>query len=173
VRGARAECWLCGHDIDYSIRSGPRAFELDHCLPVSSHPELALEPSNFKPAHAVCNRRRQAAAVEGVAVQSLIGSRARTGDSVSVVWRHTTLKLRSMSKGYGAVQRRVLAQLTEAQDWVSVLELAGDRGGSSRYESTRRAVATLADDGAVDVVWRRPPGSDRYTQLLHVRLAQP
>ena len=60
--------------IDYSIRSGPRAFELDHCLPVSSHPELALEPSNFKPAHAVCNRRRQAAAVEGVAVQSLIGS---------------------------------------------------------------------------------------------------
>ena len=87
--------------------------------------------------------------------------------------RHTTLKLRSMSKGYGAVQRRVLAQLTEAQDWVSVLELAGDRGGSSRYESTRRAVATLADDGAVDVVWRRPPGSDRYTQLLHVRLAQP
>jgi hypothetical protein len=56
---------------------------------------------------------------------------------------------------------------------VSVLELAGDRGGSSRYESTRRAVATLADDGAVDVVWRRPPGSDRYTQLLHVRLAQP
>jgi len=87
--------------------------------------------------------------------------------------RHTTLKLRSMSKGYGAVQRRVLARLTEAQDWVSVLELAGDRGGSSRYESTRRAVATLADDGAVDVVWRRPPGSDRYTQLLHVRLAQP
>ena len=78
-----------------------------------------------------------------------------------------------MSKGYGAVQRRVLAQLTEAQDWVSVLELAGDRGGSSRYESTRRAVATLADDGAVDVVWRRPQGSDRYTQLLHVRLAQP
>jgi hypothetical protein len=101
------------------------------------------------------------------------GSRARTGDSVSAVWRHTTLKLRSLSKGYGVVQRRVLAQLTEARDWVSVLELAGDRGGSSRYESTRRAVATLADDGAVEVVWRRPPGSDRYTQLLHVRLAQP
>jgi hypothetical protein len=84
-----------------------------------------------------------------------------------------TLKLGDTSKGYGAVQRRVLAELAwTQQDWVSVLELAGDRGGSSRYESTRRAVAS-ADDGAVETAWGRPAESDRFTQLLHVRLAQP
>jgi hypothetical protein len=72
-QAARAECWLCGHDIDYSIRSGPRAWECDHMTPVSVAPELALEPSNFAASHSLCNRRRQAAAAEGVAVQSLIG----------------------------------------------------------------------------------------------------
>ena len=58
---ARAPCWLCGNGINYGARSGtPRAFELDHAIPVSVAPELALEPSNFRASHAVCNRRRQA-----------------------------------------------------------------------------------------------------------------
>jgi hypothetical protein len=58
---AREPCWLCGGAIDYSARSGPRAFELDHEHPVSVAPELALVESNFRPSHSLCNRRRQAA----------------------------------------------------------------------------------------------------------------
>ena len=55
-----------------------------------------------------------------------------------------------MSRAYGAVQRQILAQLEDAQDWVTVTELAGGKvNGSyidlSRYESTRRAVAKLAE----------------------------
>ncbi|HUH70112.1 MAG TPA: hypothetical protein VLZ05_15390 [Mycobacterium sp.] len=45
----------------YRLHHGdPRAFELDHYVPVAA-PELALEPSNFRAAHAVCNKRRAAA----------------------------------------------------------------------------------------------------------------
>ena len=31
------------------------AFTVDHALPVRSHPELALSPGNFRPAHWRCN----------------------------------------------------------------------------------------------------------------------
>ena len=59
---AREPCWLCDEDISYHLRSGPMAFELDHAIPVSVEPRLALDPNNYRPAHAVCNRKRQAGA---------------------------------------------------------------------------------------------------------------
>ena len=59
----REPSWLCSTPINYGISSGPRAFELDHAIPVSVAPELALEPSNFKASHSLCNRRRQASDV--------------------------------------------------------------------------------------------------------------
>ena len=55
-----------GNAIDYNARSGPRAFELDHYVPVSVDPTLALEPSNFRASHSLCNRRRQAREAEGI-----------------------------------------------------------------------------------------------------------
>ena len=55
---ARAECWLCGNVIDYHTASGPRSFQLDHAIPVAYAPELAMDPNNFRAAHALCNQRR-------------------------------------------------------------------------------------------------------------------
>lgn len=54
----RADCWLCFNPIDYRARSGPKAFELDHAIPVSTAPELAMVESNFRASHSLCNRRR-------------------------------------------------------------------------------------------------------------------
>jgi hypothetical protein len=54
-----APCGICKQGIDYGLRHGdPRAYELDHVQPVETHPELALEPSNFQPSHSVCNKRK-------------------------------------------------------------------------------------------------------------------
>ena len=45
-----APCHCCEEPIDYGLRHGdPRAFELDHLLPVSVDESLALEPSNSGP----------------------------------------------------------------------------------------------------------------------------
>ena len=56
---ANAPCWLCGQPINYHAAANtPNAFELDHFLPQDDYPELALEPSNFRPAHCSCNRAR-------------------------------------------------------------------------------------------------------------------
>ena len=55
----QAWCWLCGKPIDYSLPAGhPEAWNLDHAHPVSTHPELAEDPANFRPSHADCNERR-------------------------------------------------------------------------------------------------------------------
>nr|DAJ39236.1 MAG TPA: restriction endonuclease [Caudoviricetes sp.] len=63
---ANAPCWLCGQPIDYRIpHNDPvtgavnrEAFELDHAYPRSTHPELAEDPSNFRPSHRACNLKR-------------------------------------------------------------------------------------------------------------------
>lgn len=63
---ANAPCWLCGQLIDYRIpHNDPvtgavnrEAFELDHAYPRSTHPELAEDPSNFRPSHRACNLKR-------------------------------------------------------------------------------------------------------------------
>lgn len=80
-------------------------------------------------------------------------------------------------RGHGSAQQAVLTQLGAAQQWVSVIDLASgrdDRGrvDASRYESTRRAVYTLADEGIVELAYREI--SERLPsvwQLLHARLA--
>lgn len=56
-------CWICGRPIDYSLglsrRSGtPFAYEPDHYLDVSRHPELEYELGNLRAAHSKCNRSR-------------------------------------------------------------------------------------------------------------------
>jgi 5-methylcytosine-specific restriction endonuclease McrA len=54
-----AHCWLDGRPIDYTLpREHPEAFNLDHAFPVSTHPELAEDPANFRPSHKDCNERR-------------------------------------------------------------------------------------------------------------------
>ena len=46
----------CGKPINYALTyPHPMAFTVDHALPVRSHPELALSPGNFRPAHWRCN----------------------------------------------------------------------------------------------------------------------
>jgi hypothetical protein len=64
----RAPCHICNELIYYGLKHGdPRAWELDHYIPVSDPVDgerLALEPSNFRASHALCNRRRAALLVD-------------------------------------------------------------------------------------------------------------
>lgn len=54
-----APCVLCGQPIDWGARAyTPDAFELDHKLPVSTHPHLELDPTNAQPSHHRCNRTK-------------------------------------------------------------------------------------------------------------------
>lgn len=60
-RAACAPCHLCGQPIDYTLEpsSTPDAWEPDHILPVSTHPELAEVPTNIAASHRRCNRARR------------------------------------------------------------------------------------------------------------------
>lgn len=51
-------CWLCGGRIDYLLRDGADAFELDHYYPVSLYPQHEEDPAGFRPSHRSCNRAR-------------------------------------------------------------------------------------------------------------------
>lgn len=52
-------CWLCPFPIDYDAGQFEEdAFELDHFYPVSTHPDLAEDPSNFRASHRRCNQVR-------------------------------------------------------------------------------------------------------------------
>lgn len=55
-----ANCWLCKQPIDYDVapNSTPSSHNLDHYLPVATHPELQDDPDNFRHSHADCNTRR-------------------------------------------------------------------------------------------------------------------
>ena len=59
-QGEDEPCHLCGNPIDYQAPRGPRAFHLDHFVPVSVDESLALEWSNFRASHSLCNDRRGA-----------------------------------------------------------------------------------------------------------------
>lgn len=62
ARQNNTPCWLCNGKygpIDWNAPpQTPKAFELDHAQPLSTHPELAYEPTNFRASHSLCNRKR-------------------------------------------------------------------------------------------------------------------
>lgn len=53
-------CWICGQPIAYEQpdSSTDDSFELDHYYPVSTHPQLELDPANFRASNMSCNRSR-------------------------------------------------------------------------------------------------------------------
>lgn len=52
-------CWICGDAIDLALRHPHRmSWSLDHVKPLSTHPELAHDESNLRPAHLSCNSKR-------------------------------------------------------------------------------------------------------------------
>lgn len=53
-------CWICGQPIAYdqADSSTDDSFELDHYYPVSTHPDLEMDPANFRPSNMSCNRSR-------------------------------------------------------------------------------------------------------------------
>lgn len=59
-KARNAKCWICGQDIDYSLKasSADEAYEPDHRYDVHTHPELGLVPENVLPSHRSCNRSR-------------------------------------------------------------------------------------------------------------------
>lgn len=56
-------CWICRQPIDYDAPwndwSNPSRFERDHRLPVSTHPQLEDDPTNWEASHAGCNNERK------------------------------------------------------------------------------------------------------------------
>ena len=55
-----AVCWLCKQRISYDVPPGttPDSHNLDHFRPVSTHPELQEDPTNWMHSHASCNQSR-------------------------------------------------------------------------------------------------------------------
>lgn len=52
-------CWLCGIGIDMALPyTHAQAWTLDHVIPLSIDPSLALDRSNHREAHRACNSRR-------------------------------------------------------------------------------------------------------------------
>ena len=55
----RLPCWLCRQAIDWTAPpDDPASFSVDHVQPLSTHPWLAEDPTNFRPAHRGCNTSR-------------------------------------------------------------------------------------------------------------------
>ena len=71
-----AGCWICGMEIDYSIKhedDWEQAWQLDHVYPRSKFPELALDPEGFRHSHGKCNNdRSDGSQPEGLGVPSRV-----------------------------------------------------------------------------------------------------
>lgn len=74
-RKARAQCWICGQSIDYSVApsSTDESWEPDHVIPVHQCPELELDLTNIKASHRTCNRARG----DGTNGENTIGQQSR------------------------------------------------------------------------------------------------
>lgn len=60
LRKRRHPCYICGLPIDYTAPKGePLSFTADHVLPIATHRDKALDPTNIKAAHFQCNNRKQ------------------------------------------------------------------------------------------------------------------
>ena len=53
-------CWLCGKPIDMTLDAQTHAYgwTIDHVLPLSMYPELAVDITNMREAHRHCNSSR-------------------------------------------------------------------------------------------------------------------
>jgi 5-methylcytosine-specific restriction endonuclease McrA len=54
-----APCVICGQEIDYSLDprdQDPQSCSVQHVLSRSTHPHLTWDPSNWAPAHLLCNK---------------------------------------------------------------------------------------------------------------------
>lgn len=61
MRQEAAPCYICRLPIDYDAKPNtPNSFELEHILPLSTHPHLGEDPANLGPSHASCNRSKGA-----------------------------------------------------------------------------------------------------------------
>lgn len=73
-RAAGRACALCGqHHIDWDAPKGEDdSFELDHILPIKTHPHLEFDRSNVQPSALRCNRAKStgSAAVLGRGITS-------------------------------------------------------------------------------------------------------
>ena len=57
-------CWLCGGSIDRTLKPTHKlSWTLDHVKSAVDYPELALDPSNCRPAHRKCNSAKAAGRV--------------------------------------------------------------------------------------------------------------
>jgi hypothetical protein len=58
VRATRGPCCRCNQRIDYRLEyPHPDSFSVDHYPhPLSTHPWLAMDPANLRPAHLQCNQ---------------------------------------------------------------------------------------------------------------------
>jgi len=57
-----APCWMDGMPIDYTAPwddfGNDDRYQMDHFFPVSTHPGLQDDPTNFRASHAGCNLAR-------------------------------------------------------------------------------------------------------------------
>lgn len=57
-------CHLCNRPVSPDVVPGsPQSASVDHVIPTSVAPERAMDVTNWRLAHLVCNQRRQAAPV--------------------------------------------------------------------------------------------------------------
>lgn len=72
ARDAREPCGRCGGEIDYTLSGMAWAgCQIDHVLPVSTHPHLALDLGNTRPVHRYCNHKH-GSRLGGLAAQGML-----------------------------------------------------------------------------------------------------
>lgn len=65
IRRGKPPCYLCGNDIDYTLKSpDPWSFEIDHIIPLTLGGTDDLD--NLGPSHRQCNRNKGARAYDPV-----------------------------------------------------------------------------------------------------------